>query len=239
MQRRLRQNVQMLLRLFCHLLGLCSIMLAACNLRAAELDSVAATAEHFVRLQTQGLPGKVQLTIGKLDLSRLPPCTTHEAFLPPGTNLSGRTHIGVRCLAPTPWSVLLPVKIAISGDYVTTSRPLIAGQAIAPGDLNLATGDLASLPAGVITNPQAAIGKTLRQSLGAGQPLRSDQLLAPLVIRQGQSVRVIVRGRGFSATAEGRALNNAAEGQLAQVRMTTGQTVSGIATADGSVEISN
>ena len=52
-------------------------------------------------------------------------------------------------------------------------------------------------------------------------------------------MRVIVRGSGFAATAEGRALNNAAEGQLAQVRMATGQTVSGIATADGSVEISN
>ena len=61
---------------------------------------------------------------------------------------------------------------------------------------------------------------------------------APLVIRQGQSVRVVSRGSSFAVTAEGRALNNAAEGQLAQVRMASGQTVSGIARADGSVEIS-
>lgn len=224
---------------FCRFLALCAIMLATGSLPADEADAVAATAERFVRQQTQGLPGKVQLTVGKLDLSHLPPCTTHEAYLPPGTRLSGRTHIGIRCLAPNTWSVLLPVRIAIAGDYVTTARPLVAGQTVAPGDLNLATGDLASLPAGIVTDPQTAVGKTLRHSLGAGQPLRNDQLLAPLVIRQGQSVRVIVRGSGFAATAEGRALNNAAEGQLAQVRMATGQTVSGIATANGSVEISN
>ena len=78
----------------------------------------------------------------------------------------------------------------------------------------------------------------MRNSLGAGQPLRSDQLLSPLVIRQGQTVRVISSGSGFSVSAEGKAINNATIGQLVQIRMESGQTVSGTARADGSVEIS-
>ena len=224
----------MLLRHLC----LTLILFCATGLRAAETDIVIDTAVRFARLQTQGLPGKVQLTVGKLDVSRLPPCTAHEGFLPPGTRLSGRTHVGVRCLGPNVWSVLVPVQIAISGNYVATARPLAAGQTVAAADLRVISGDLVALPTGIITDPQAAIGKTLRNSLGTGQPLRSDQLLAPLVIRQGQSVRVVSRGSSFAVTAEGRALNNAAEGQLAQVRMASGQTVSGIARADGSVEIS-
>ena len=69
-----------------------------------------------------------------------------------------------------------------------------------------------------------------------GSPL-GDQLLAPLVVRQGQSVRVVSKGSSFSVSAEGKALNNAADGQVAQVRMSSGQTVSGVAKADGSVEI--
>ncbi|MDP3440758.1 MAG: flagellar basal body P-ring formation chaperone FlgA, partial [Azonexus sp.] len=100
------------------------------------------------------------------------------------------------------------------------------------------SGDISSLPTGVVVDPANAIGKTLRNSLGAGQPLRSDQLLAPLVIRQGQTVRVISSGPGFSVSSEGKAMNNAAEGEIAQIRMNTGQTVSGIARNDGSVEIS-
>lgn len=205
---------------------------------AAETDLVVETAERYVRQQTQGLPGKVQIRIGTLDVTRLPPCTAHEAFSPSGTRLSGKTHVGVRCLGPAIWSVLVPVQIAITGNYVTTGRPLAAGQTIAASDLIVSTGDLTTMPTGILGDPQLAIGKTLRNSLGAGQPLRSDQLVAPLVIRQGQTVRVISTGPGFAVTSEGKAMNNATEGQIAQIRMASGQTVSGVAKADGSVEIS-
>jgi len=215
------------------------VLLATTSLlKAAENDVVFETAERYVRLQTQGSPGKVQITMGKLDVSRLPACTAHEAFAPPGTRLSGKTHVGVRCLGPNVWSVLVPVQISISGTYVTTARPLVAGQPITAADITTASGDLSNMPTGVLSDPQAAIGKTLRNSLGLGQPLRSDQLLAPLVIRQGQSVRVVSAGPGFAVSSEGKAMNNAAEGQVAQVRMNSGQTISGVARADGSVEIS-
>lgn len=230
----IRQNMQMLIRVISLLLFLSATL----PLHAAETDLALDTAERYVRLQTQGLPGQVQITMGKLDVSRLPPCSAHQAFSPPGTRLSGKTHVGVRCLGPNIWSVLVAVQISITGNYVTTTRPLGAGQVISTTDLAVLSGDLSALPTGVVTDPQSAIGKTLRNSLGAGQPLRGDQLLAPLVIRQGQTVTVISKGPGFSVSAEGKAMNNAAEGQLAQIRMSSGQTLSGVARADGSVEIS-
>src|SRR5574343_1094769 len=215
------------------------LLLAVASLvKTAETDIVIDTAERYVRLQTQGIPGKVLISMGKLDVSRLPACSAHEAFSPSGSRLSGKTHVGVRCLGPNIWSVLVPVQIAITGNYLTTARPIVAGQVITTSDIVVVTGDLTTLPTGIIGDPQAVIGKTLRNSLAAGQPLRSDQLLAPLVIRQGQTVRVISAGPGFAVSAEGKALNNAAEGQVAQIRMNSGQTVSGIAKADGSVEIS-
>jgi flagella basal body P-ring formation protein FlgA len=68
--------------------------------------------------------------------------------------------------------------------------------------------------------------------------LREDQLLAFLVIKQGQSVRVTSSGAGFSVSAEGKAINSASIGQQVQVKMESGQTVSGTAKADGSVEVS-
>lgn len=205
---------------------------------AVDFDPLLDTAERYVRLQTQGLPGKVSITLGKVDVSRLPPCSAHEAYAPPGTRMSGKTHVGVRCLGPNIWSVLIPVQISATGTYVSTARPLIAGQVIAAGDLVTSTGDLEALPPGIISEPSAAIGKTLRNSLTAGQPLRSNQLIAPIVIRQGQTVRVISQGAGFMVSSEGKALTNAAEGQVVQIRMSSGQTVSGLAKSDGSIEIS-
>jgi flagellar basal body P-ring formation protein FlgA len=206
-------------------------------LLGVEIDPILDTAERYVRQQTSGLPGKVSITMGRIDTSRLPSCSTHEAFSPPGMRLSGKTNVGVRCLGPAVWNVLVPVQISVIGSYVLTARPLAAGQLVLAGDLATATGDLSSLPTGVLNDPASAIGKTMRNSLASGQPLRSDQLLAQLVIRQGQNVRVVSRGPGFAASGEGKAINNATERQLVQVRMNNGQTVSGVAKADGSVEI--
>lgn len=206
-------------------------------LYAADESAVVDAAERYVRQQTQGLSGKVGISMGRLDVSRLPDCARHQAFSPPGTRLGGKTYIGVRCLGPANWSVLVPVNIAVTGSYVGTARPLIAGQTILADDLVTLTGDLNTLPTGVVTDPAGAVGKTLRNSLGAGQPLRSDHLLAPLLVRQGQSVRVVSKGDGFAVSSEGQAINNAAEGQVAQVRMPSGQTLRGTVKADGSIEI--
>lgn len=205
---------------------------------AADTQIILDTAQQHLRLQTRSQSGSATITMGHFDGSRLPPCTTHEAFTPQGSRLIGKTSVGVRCLAPNAWTVLVPAQIAVTGNYVTTTRALIAGQTIQASDLTSISGDVSNLPTGVISDPASAIGKTLRNSLGAGQSIRSDQLLAPLVIRQGQTVRVISIGPGFSVSAEGKALNNAAIGQLIQVRMESGQTVSGTARADGSIEIS-
>jgi len=204
---------------------------------AAELDPLLDTAERYVRLQTQGLPGKISITIGRIDAARLPVCTAHEAFAPPGMRLSGKTSVGIRCLGPAVWSVLIPVQISITGNYVIAARPLAAGQVLQASDLATISGDLTVQPSGILSDPASAIGKALRNSLASGQPIRNDQLLAQLVIRQGQSVRVISKGTGFAVSSEGKAVNNATEGQVVQIRMNSGQTLSGVAKADGSVEI--
>jgi flagella basal body P-ring formation protein FlgA len=216
------------------------VLLMFCSITfAVESDPVIDAAERHVRMQTQGLPGKVSIRMSKFDSSRLSPCAIHEAFTPPGARMLGKTSVGVRCLGPNSWNVLVPVDISVTGSYVTTARAILAGQIIQAGDLHVLSGDISTLPTGIIAEPATALGKTVRNSLGAGQLLRSDQLIAPMVIRQGQLVRVISKGNGFSVSAEGKAITNASEGQLVQIRMNSGQTISGPARADGSVEISN
>lgn len=204
---------------------------------AADSAMILDTAEQHIRLQTKNYPGKTTITMGQVDASRLSPCSALEAFTPQGSKIVGRTHIGVRCLSPNSWTILVPAQIAVAGNYVTTSRPLIAGQVISASDLVTLSGDISHLPTGVASDPSSVIGRTLRNSLGAGQTIRIDQLVAPLVIRQGQTVRVISTGNGFSVSAEGKAINNATAGQATQVRMNSGQTITGTARADGSVEI--
>lgn len=222
--------------IYIRLLTLCLIALAAAS-HANSPEIIADTAERHARQQLQGQPGKVSITLSPLDVSRLPPCSVYEAFTPAGARLIGRTQIGVRCLGPSSFTVMVAAQIAVTGNYVTTSRPLRAGQVIEASDLILASGDIGNLPTGFIQDMNGAVGKTLRNSLSGGQILRSEQLTAPMVIRQGQTIKVLSVGSGFAVSAEGKAMANAAVGQLVQVRMTSGQTITGTARADGSVEI--
>ncbi|MDD2883451.1 MAG: flagellar basal body P-ring formation chaperone FlgA [Dechloromonas sp.] len=219
-------------------ISLCCL-LAVNGVLAADSRPIFERAAHYARTQAQGLGGKVSVEAGPLDTSRLPDCAALEPYPVRGARLFGHSYVGIRCLAPHRWSILVPVRIAILSTYVASSRSLLAGQSIEADDIQVLTGDLGSLPSGVVSEPATALGKTLRNSIGPGQAIRRDQLLAPLVIKQGQTVRVISQGPGFSVSGEGKAINNAAEGDIVQVRMPNGQTISGSAQNDGSVDLSN
>ncbi|WP_228488005.1 flagellar basal body P-ring formation chaperone FlgA [Rhodocyclus gracilis] len=194
--------------------------------------------DDYLRAQTRGLPGKVSYRIGSLDPRiQLAACSAFEPFLPAGGRLWGKATVGVRCLGPASWVVYVPVDVNISGSYFVSARPLAAGQPLSASDIVERQGDLGGMPATVVTDAAQAIGKTPRSGLGAGQPLRSDLLLAPWAVQQGQNVKLISRGAGFSASSDGRALNNAADGQVVQVRGASGQTITGIARTGGIVEV--
>jgi flagella basal body P-ring formation protein FlgA len=214
------------------LLGLASRGVGAQTTLPAALDD-------YLRAQTAGLPGTVTFQIGQLDRhARLAACDAFEPFLPSGSRLWGKTTVGVRCLGPGRWTVYVPVQVRIAGHYLVAARQLAPGQVVGAADLLPQGGDLGALPANTLTDPAQAIGKTTRQAVAAGQPLRSELLSAALVVQQGQSVKLHSSGAGFSVSNEGKALNNAAEGQVVQVRTASGQVVSGIARPGAIVEVS-
>jgi len=184
------------------------------------------------------LPGQVSIAVGTVDPRlNLAACPAPEAFFPPGSRAWGKTTVGVRCTAPTRWSLFLTATVRVRGDYVVAAAPLAQGQNVAQNDLAKASGDLTSLPAGAITDAAQAVGRTLSMSVPAGAPLRQETLRAQQAIRQGQAVRVMSSGQGFQVSVEARALNNAAEGQVAQARTQSGQVVSGVARAGGIIEV--
>lgn len=221
-----------------------ALILLLANLPAmaatAPQDIVGNAVHHFLRKETQGLPGNVSFHIGSIDpRTQLAPCPAVEAFQPAGARLWGKTTVGVRCTAPNGWVIYVPVQISVTANYLATAKPLSQGQVVALTDLMAQSGDLAALPSGVLTEPSQAVGKTLRNSVGAGQPLRSDMLMAPLIIKQGQAVKLIANGTGFSVSGDGTALGNAAEGQTVQIRTPSGTTISGIARPGSVVEVGN
>jgi flagella basal body P-ring formation protein FlgA len=194
--------------------------------------------EQFLDAQLAGLPGKPSITVGAIDPRlNLPGCAAPQPYLPQGTRAWGKTMVGVRCTEPSPWNIYVPATVRVQGEYLVTAAPLAQGQNVAPEQVRKVKGDLTTLPAGIVTDESQAVGRTLAVSLPAGAPLRQDALRTPQAIRQGQTVRVESAGPGFKVSSEARALNNANEGQVTQVRTANGQLVSGVARMGGVIEV--
>lgn len=196
------------------------------------------TIEQFLRVQTAGLPGEVNISVGTVDArTNLPHCAEPQAFMPNGSRIWGKTTVGVRCTTPAPWTIYVAATVQVIGEYVITATPLVQGHTVGATDVVKIKGDLTTLPNSIVTDASQAIGRTVAVSLPSGAPLRSDSLRSQPAVQQGQSVRVVSSGPGFRVSTEARALNNASEGQIAQARTASGQVVSGIAKAGGVVEV--
>lgn len=194
--------------------------------------------ENWLKIQSKGLPGQVSHEIGAIDPgNQLVPCNNFDISRPSGARPWGRTNLVVRCLDEAGWRMYVPVQIHVKADYLISARPITQGRVLVADDIATQLGDLSELPANILTDPGLAIGKAAAAAIPAGRLLRSDMLKALTAVRQGQTVKVVSRGPGFAVTNEGRALNNAVEGQVVQVRLGDGQVVSGIAKAGGAVEI--
>lgn len=191
---------------------------------------------EFLRTQTQNLPGKVSYKVEEVDSrTSFPPCAHLEAFLPTGSSMQGRTSVGVRCNESNGWSLFLPATISITMEMLVSSRPLQQGLVISVGDFNVQSGEITQ--PGTITNESQILGKVLKFSIGAGQLLKQDMFRPPYAVTQGQTVQLIYEGNGIRLRTTAQALNNAAEGQNAQVKVSSGQVINGIAKENGTVEV--
>ncbi len=226
------------MRKFC-VLVFCTLSLFAPNVWPDEKVDHAAirkVAMEFIQAKTHALPGKVTLKVDEIDPRIvLAACSQLEAFLPAGASLLGKTSVGVRCTEKNGWSLFMSATITSTMNMLISSKPLQQGQVISSGDFNIQSGEI-SQP-GIVTDEAQVVGKVIKFSIGAGQLLKQDMFRAPFVVTQGQSVQLTAVGDGFKLRSEGIAMNNAAAGQAAQVKVPSGQIISGIAQTNGIVEV--
>ncbi|AJY43288.1 flagellar basal body P-ring formation protein FlgA [Burkholderia humptydooensis] len=200
-------------------------------------ESIRRAALAFLQQQAAGLPGKTTVTVAPAFPRGLAACATLEPFLPSGARLWGRTTVGVRCAGERPWTIYLQAKLAVQATYYVAARQIAPGETLTAADLVARDGDLTMLPLAVITDAQQAVGATTLTRVAAGLPLRQDLLKSAASVSIGQTVRVVASGQGFTISAEGSVLNNAAPGQQVRVRMAAGQIVTAIVKDAATVEI--
>lgn len=203
-----------------------------------NLAEIKAKIADFLQKQTVGYPGKTNISVGNIDPNtKLAACQNLEIFMPNGSRAWGKTSIGARCSSEANWTIYVQANIGVMAQYLVAAAPLAQGTVVSQEHCLFENGDLTQLPAGVFTDISQAVGRTVNLSVPAGTVLRQDILKASPVVQRGQTVTVTSEGNGFKVAAEGQALGNAAEGQVVQVKVASGQVITGIAKVGGKVEV--
>ena len=228
----------------CRAMRLLSCILAALllivpgpPLLAADSAAIRQAIDDFLYKRIKTLPGKASYSIGMIDADRLTgACEGLDVSMETGARPWGTTQAVVRCRGG-PWTLRVQVQIRVTAEYLVLARPISAGQRLTDADVRGQTGELSDLPPNVLMDKELAVGRAAINALAAGRPLRADMLRLPTIVQQGQNVKVLGTGSGFQVTNEGRALSSAVVGQVIQVRLNSGQIVSGVVRGDGAVEI--
>jgi len=121
---------------------------------------------------------------------------------------------------------------------VQAVRRLAYGSVIGRDDIKEAPTELSDLHADYIRNCDLALGKVLRRTLSPGDPLTRDSLANPVLIRNGETVRLSFRNGPVSLATFARAEQDGRIGQIIRVRnMDFLRTVKAIVTGRGEVRI--
>jgi flagella basal body P-ring formation protein FlgA len=118
------------------------------------------------------------------------------------------------------------------------NKPLARNDIITVDDLDLVRQPIGQTSGGTVFEVEQLVGMQLTRALDAGATLRLSNLRKPDVIKRGQQVTLVSGAKGLEVRIAGKALGNAAEGEIVTVsNLSSGKRVQGIAHADGTVSV--
>lgn len=179
---------------------------------------------------SESAPLRMEVVVGELDRRlKLAPCARVEPYIPVGTQLWGKTRLGVRCLeGPSRWSVFLPVTIRAYGPAWVLKGHVLPGTILMEDDAMEAEVDWAEERSAIMANPSQWVGQVASRSLAAGQALRVGMTRAAQAFQSGAQVRVVAQGAGFHITSSGQAISAGIVGQSARVKLDNGRVMTGV-----------
>ncbi len=201
---------------------------------------IAAAAEAFLQQRIGKSADRTSAQAATLDpRHRLARCERPiEAFLRPGTRISSRTVVGVRCTGDKPWKLFVPVTVVVTENVLVAKRTLPRGHVLTAGDFVAEPRDVSRVVSGYVSNPASLAGQKLKVQLLAGRMLTPAMLEADAAVRRGQTVTIVAKGGGISVRMTGKALMDGALNQRIRVEnLNSGRVVEGIVRSREHVEV--
>lgn len=216
----------------------------ASNAALQALSEISETAENFVKNQlaadVAGQQYKTTIKTGHLDPRlRLRQCDTPLSAEPLSQRqYSNNVTVTVRCDAPKPWTVYVPVKVKTLVPVMVASRPLARGIDIQESDIMQVERELSRLASGYFKSKEPIIGRPAKRILPQGAVIKPNDIAMEKLIRRGNRVSIVTESAGFSVRMPGKALSDAGKGDVIQVEnLSSKRMVEGIVLAPGIVKV--
>lgn len=134
-------------------------------------------------------------------------------------NLRGSVEVSVDVVVDGEARLKLPVRFNIK----LYERVAVATKAIGRNDpftadnVELKRIEVTNRPAGLLTDTRRVLGRRAAHPIAADTPLARTMIVAPPVVKRGDSVRIVLQVGGLEITARGTARQDGAEGDIIRV----------------------
>lgn len=191
------------------------------------LEDVRKRAGEFATRQIPGVDKSSVVESGHLDPRlRLPRCQRPlDAELLGQQRNSANVTVTIKCQGNKPWSIHVPVKISTFADIFVTARPLPRGVAIEPSDLRQERRETSLLSNGYFEHAETVVGRMPKRSLPKGAAVTPSDLELSRVIQRGHKVTIIASSGSITVRMPGKALDDAAAGELIKVENSSSKRV--------------
>jgi flagella basal body P-ring formation protein FlgA len=103
--------------------------------------------------------------------------------------------------------------------------------------MRITNGDLTGVPDDVLRSPREADDRVLTRPIQMGMPIGLNDLRETAVIKVGDPVTILLKGRDFQVTGTGTAQTQGMMNEMVRVRLNDGQVLQGRVIRPGVVEM--
>jgi flagella basal body P-ring formation protein FlgA len=163
------------------------------------------------------------------------PCRQPVSVEPVDTRQMARMRFTAVCGGADGWRYDFVVRASISARVAVAAADMGAGALFSSKDVLLERKDISAIPDS-ISDLTVFDGMAARRSVRAGELLRQNMLLAPVLVKRGAAVRIVARREQIEVSMAGEALDAGARGALLRVRNANGTVIRARVTGADMVE---
>lgn len=131
----------------------------------------------------------------------------------------------VRCEGEAPWSIYIPLQVALFYEYPVAARNMARGDVVSAADIQTTLVNSTGQRQGQIDSAPDIIGKSLRRPIRQGEVFRSAQLEMPTVVKRGDLVSILTQVGAISVSSAGTAMSNGKIGEKIRIKNTQSERV--------------